>query len=210
MDTFFEWLRARFWLLVALLGLMIWGCHAWTRREMHPSPGILVAEEPLQGPAESQDLWTFKGYRFRALASFDIRARVLGTERYRWDRGAELSPIDLALGWGRMSDSAVLDKIHITQGNRWYLWFTAQFPIPQEEIISHSANMHMIPATSFLGARLKDLRVGQVVHIRGNLVSIEGPDDFHWTSSLSRKDSGDGACEVVWVDTLDIPPVISP
>jgi hypothetical protein len=48
-----------------------------------------------------------------SLASFDIRARVLARERYRFDRAADLSPIDLALGWGRMSESAVLDQLKI-------------------------------------------------------------------------------------------------
>ena len=35
-------------------------------------------------------------------------ARVLGTERYRFDRASELSLVDLALGWGPMSDTRAL------------------------------------------------------------------------------------------------------
>jgi len=38
----------------------------------------------------------------------------------------------------------------------------------------------------------------------GYLISIRGEDGWHWRSSLSRTDSGDGACEVVWVDSLAI------
>jgi len=196
-----DWLKSRFWLLAICFGLLIWSCHSWTRRAVHPPPGILAAEEPLQGAPESLEPWEFKGYRFFALATFDIKARVLGTERYRWDASAELSPIDLALGWGAMSDSAVLDQIHITQGDRWYFWSTPSFPISREEIASHSANMHMIPATRVVESSLKDLRVGQVVHIQGRLVRIEGPGGFRWVSSLSRQDTGDGACEVVWVQS---------
>src|SRR6185437_4176759 len=68
------------------------------------------------------------------------------TERYRFDAGAALVPEDFALGWGRMSDSAVLQQIDITQSARFYYWSVRQFPIPRREIETHSANMHLIPA----------------------------------------------------------------
>jgi hypothetical protein len=139
------------------------------------------------------------------LANFEIRARVLSSERYRWDAGAKLSPIDLALGWGRMSDSAVLESITIGQSDRWYHWrVSSQPPIPMEEIISNSANMHIIPATPGVERTLKDLRVGQVVNLKGWLVRIEGPGGFRWTSSTTRTDTGDGSCELVWVDEAGI------
>jgi hypothetical protein len=138
-----------------------------------------------------------------SLASFDLRGRVLAQERYRFDRAAELSPIDLAMGWGRMSDSAVLDQLKIWQSGRWYYWSTRRFPIPAEEITTHSANMHMIPATPLVQRQLLRLRVGQVVRIRGQLIRAEGRDQWRWASSLSRTDSGDGACEVIWVETVE-------
>jgi hypothetical protein len=33
-----------------------------------------------------------------------MRARVLSTERYWFDGASSVSPIDFAVGWGRMSD----------------------------------------------------------------------------------------------------------
>ena len=83
----------------------------------------------------------------KALAAFVVEARVLGRENYRFDAGAELAPVDLALGWRPMSDSAVLAEIAIHQRNRFYYWFTATFPIPRRDIEIHSANMHLIPAS---------------------------------------------------------------
>jgi hypothetical protein len=70
----------------------------------------------------------------------------LSSERYSLGREADLSPVDLALGWGKMSDEAVLSKINITQSNRFYYWHVDAFPIPRREIEINSANMHMIPA----------------------------------------------------------------
>src|SRR6185369_12554143 len=67
------------------------------------------------------------GYRIAPLQSFSLEARVLASERYRFGREADLSPIDLALGWGAMSDSAVLADFDITQSGRFYLLARAAF-----------------------------------------------------------------------------------
>jgi hypothetical protein len=202
-DELLEWLKARWWVLFTVLALSAWGLNAWMTGPLHPPPGVLAPEEPIQGPPLSTEPWTYRDHRLISLATFDLHARVLSRERYRFDRAAELSPLDLAMGWGRMSDSAVLDQINIRQDGRWYYWSTAHFPIPAEEIISHSANMHMIPADAWVKRQLLALRVGQVVHLQGQLIQAEGRDQWKWRSSLSRTDTGDGACEVIWVETVE-------
>lgn len=204
-EELWQWLKGRFWLLALALGLAAFGLHHWLTGPMHPPPGVLAVEDPVQGPPTRTDPWSVGSDTLTSLASFDIRARVLARERYRFDRAADLSPIDLALGWGRMSDSAVLDQLKIWQDGRWYYWSTSKFPIPPGEVTTHSANMHMIPATPLVKRQLLRLRVGQVVRIQGQLITAQGGDGWHWTSSVSRTDSGDGACEVIWVETVGVP-----
>lgn len=198
-----QWLKERWWAIAATAALLVWGSYAWLTRPLHPPPGVLSAADPIQGPPLSPEPWTFREHRIKALASFEIRARILSRERYRWDRAAELSPIDFAMGWGPMSDSAVLDRLKVWQENRWYYWSTPNFPIPAGEITSHSANMHMIPATPLVRRQLLRFREGEVIHLRGQLVRVEGKDRWTWVSSLSRQDSGDGACEVIWVESVE-------
>jgi hypothetical protein len=201
-DELLDWLKSRLWLVLLLLASLAGGLRWWLHHPLHPAPGILAPEDPVQGPPSSAEAWEFKDHRFVPLASFELRARVLATERYRFDRAAELAPVDLALGWGRMSDSSVLDCLKIWQDGRWYYWSTPSFPIPAGEISSHSANMHMIPSNAFVKRQLLAVRVGQVIHLRGQLIRAEGRDRWTWASSLSRQDSGDGACEVIWVESL--------
>jgi hypothetical protein len=50
---------------------------------------------------------------------------------------------------------------------------------------------------------LKKLRPGQIVTARGYLVDVRGPGGFTWNTSLSRTDTGAGACELFWVEALD-------
>jgi hypothetical protein len=62
--------------------------------------------------------------------------------------------------------------------------------------------MHMIPANDDIKKTLEDLRPGEVIDLKGFLVLVTRPHGWKWKSSLSRTDTGMGACEVVWVDEL--------
>ena len=139
-------------------------------------------------------------------AHFEATARVLSREDYRFDAGAALAPTDLALGWGRMSDSGVLDRIEITQSGRFYYWRVKDFPIPRREIEESSANMHIIPADAGVRAMLDRVRPGELVHLEGFLVDARRADGWRWNTSLTREDTGNGACELVFVESLTVEP----
>lgn len=186
---------------LAIVGFGAW--QYWSDRPVKVAPGVTVAAEPRQNDAASAE-FVHKGYTIAPLQTFDIEARVLGVKSYRTGREADLSPVDLALGWGRMSDSAVLEQVSISQGNRFYFWRVKEFPIPREEIERSSANMHMIPADSGIERRLDQVREGQRVRIQGWLVEARGHDGWRWRSSLTRNDTGAGACEVIFVRDIAI------
>lgn len=194
------------WQTLAFIALVGFGAYQYsqTRPVTVTQTGAIVAEKPYQTPVESPPRLALENYHVEPLAKFSIEARVLNTERYRLGRESEISPVDFALGWGAMSDSAVLDRIDISQHGRFYFWHVDEFPIPREEIESHSANMHMIPANAAVARRLKEIRPGQVVRLRGYLVAISADDGWKWRSSLSRTDTGNGACELVWVESVEI------
>ncbi len=196
------WLKARWPLVLMSVVVAGWGCSSWNSRAVSHSAGVLAAEEPAQENLPDGASWSAKEHRFKALARFHIRARVLSTERYHFDRAAELSPVDFALGWGPMSDSAVLGKLSINQSDRWFHWSVLTLPLPMDVITSHAANMHMIPATKTIERGLMRVREGQVATLDGYLVHVDGKDGWNWQSSMTRDDSGDGACEVIWVEKL--------
>ena len=200
MDEWLDWLQERRLMLALVVVVGFAGFMYLNDRPVTQRPGILAPEEPLQTEPASGEPWSFRNHKLTSLAKFQLRARVLGRERYRFDRAAELSPVDLALGWGPMSDTRILAAFTIRQQDRFYYWSAASMPIPPGEVISHSANMHLIPATDAVARRLLGAKVGQLVELRGQLIRAEGKDGFRWISSLTRMDSGDGACEVIWVE----------
>ncbi len=202
MDDLRDWIRERWGLALVCLFVGLMGAQWWQGRPISQTPGILAPLDPVQTDPESSASWTFRDHRITPLARFELRARVLGTERYRFDRASQLSPVDFALGWGPMSDSRILEAFTIRQRDRWYFWSSGHMPIPETEVISHSANMHMIPSTESVARRLLAVRPGQLVELRGQLIRADGKNGWHWVSSLSRTDTGDGSCEVVWVESV--------
>jgi hypothetical protein len=195
------------WMLVLLLLLAGWGAlHWWQHRPVHPSPGMLAPDAPQQTDIDNGAQLQRGDVTLAVRARFVLTARVLSREDYRFDPGAFLVPEDLALGWGRMSDSDVLAKITITQSNRFYYWHVDEFPIPRREIETSSANMHMIPADNTVRRELERVRVGQLVHLEGFLVDARRPNGWYWHTSMTREDTGDGACELVYVEDIEIVP----
>jgi hypothetical protein len=192
-------------LYLLLIVAIFFGWRDWSRREIVHPPGILVPDEPRQSAVADPRAFEWAGFRLSPRAQFDIRARVLSREDYRWDDGSDLSPVDLALGWGAMSDQSVLERIEISQGARWYYTrYDYPAPLPDSEIIRSSGNMHMVPANEYVRRQLKKIRPGHLIHARGLLVDAEHSSGFRWRTSLSRLDTGNGACELFYVERLYI------
>lgn len=166
--------------------------------------GVLIESEPQQVAELNSALpLEYGAFHLKPLAYFDLDARVLHSKTYPYDRQAALVPVDLALGWGPMSDQRVLDRLRISQSMRFY-WYEYQLPppIPPDQIASHSSNVHIIPSNSQIASRCKSLRAGSLVHLSGELVEATGPGIGTWRSSLSRSDTGNGACELLYLKDI--------
>jgi len=169
------------------------------------APGIQAKEVPHQENLDSSVIHTLDDYTVTGLAKFHIKAKVLSKENYYFDRESDISPTDLALGWGKMSDDIILDKIDISQSGRFYRWHVNSFPIPRREIETHSANMHLIPANDSIKSDIDEVRKGDVIEISGSLVEVKSnTNGWRWKSSLTRNDTGKGACELILVESISI------
>ncbi len=186
-----------------LTGAVWW---LWPAGALRHEPGVRLDREPEQQMIEPQPVGSFKKYTITAVAAYTIEARVLHTKRY-WVDGNDLVPYDVAVGWGAMSDQAVLDRLSISQCNRFFFYeWRNPPPIEISEIERHAANMHVIAANKAVAKAVKRLRRGEFVAMRGYLVNVGGPNGFHWNSSLRRDDTGNGACEVFYVESIEAKP----
>jgi hypothetical protein len=164
---------------------------------------LSIKKSPVQKNInKTKQSFQFDEFKITPLANFQLIVRVLGAERYLTDRESALSPIDLALGWGQMANPETLDKLTISQSNRWYHWRTDNFPIPRRDIETNSANMHFIPGNSAVEEKLKSIQSGDTVKLIGYLVHIDGDNGWTWTSSMTREDTGGDSCEVILLEDI--------
>jgi len=76
------------------------------------------------------------------------------------------------------------------------------------------SNNHLVFKDKETEKKAKSLSNGDQVKIKGRLVNIDArnigkpgqydPENISWESSTSRDDAGAGACEVIYVDNIEI------
>lgn len=188
------------WLLILLI-ILTFGYFIYEKMEQRRIAAIgPVEEQPVQ---ESTNIPSLQrdDYDIQPVARYAIRAKVLSAERYRMGRMSDLSPLDLALGWGPMSCNDVIEKLDIRQSNRWYYYrWEGKPPIAPADIIRSSANTHLVFASDNVKSRLLKVRAGEIVKLKGYLVNVRHRDGWTWNTSLTREDSGAGSCELMWVE----------
>jgi hypothetical protein len=194
-------MRVTPWLIAVALLFALW--RLYSQRDIERPAGVLVAADPIQHEISGGPRVRRGEFTLRPRADFRATVRVLHRESYSIGPLATLVPTDFAVGWGPMSDSAVLAHIQISQSNRFYYWRTEDWPISREEIETHSANWHVIPGNAAVQHVLGTLRIGSVVQLRGQLVDVEGRDG-NLNTSLTRDDTGAGACEILLADSAQL------
>ena len=192
-------------LLFALpLLIIIFAYFFWPETVITYPPGITAPTPPHQTNLNGVQKWTEGEYTIEALADYKIKARVLSRNNFSFGKESDLSPFDLALGWGPMSDQSVIDRINITQSNRWYHWQADVLPIPKKDISLNSANTHIIPKDETVENKFDKVYKGSLIEMKGYLVKVTAPGGWHWVSSLKRDDTGGGACELFWVEEINV------
>jgi hypothetical protein len=104
-----------------------------------------------------------------------------------------------------MSANALLDSLDISQYGRFFFYETHGQPLIElSEMAKSASNMHLVPADDTIRRALFAVREGEVVTLRGYLVEARGADGFRWRSSLTRTDTGGGACELMLVESVSV------
>lgn len=183
------------YLIIFAIGFALW--NYWLK----PDKGISDAADY----QTTEGIHQFNGYSMTNLQPYTGEFRVLSRENYNFGRESEISPVDFALGWDKMADPEVYKQLSIRQSNRWYHWrYENAPPIPVREIEMQSANTHLIPASKQIAKQLKQIDRDDLIYLKGQLVEVKSSDGWTWRSSLSREDTGGGACELMLVEEVHV------
>ncbi|RAK17230.1 hypothetical protein [Salipiger aestuarii] len=161
-------------------------------------------QDPDQVTIASGPRTDINGFETVAVARFRMQGLVLSRKDYKRDHASGYSPVDLGLGWGRLSNPRIAALMTFAQGNRQMRYSLPDGDmIPQSEIGASLTNAHLVPAGPEQKRALDRVRRGDVVHIEGYLVNVTSPDGTaRWVTSRSRYDTGYNACEIILVQRI--------
>lgn len=135
------------------------------------------------------------------VAEYTVEAVVKGKKKYS-DYPSQISSYDFILAWGELNQKEASKCIKYSQSGRWYYYrYFKGLPVSVEYIGSHSANVHIIHKDEEVFNKIKKIDKGDHVILHGYLVNVNFKDGW-WNSSLSRNDTGNGACEIMYVTSV--------
>ena len=186
-------------LIAGAIGYILWF-------NLAPASGPLAPDDPIQATV-GDNIQTFEraGATITPVATYDITAKILHIKNYEQQDYGDIMPFDIALGWGDMSNPDYTRRISFNQTNRFYTWTIMGDAVGLDRtyIEQHSANTHIIPSNQDIHNALRLLRRGNTIRMTGYLVNVTR-DKRYWETSLTRKDTGAGACEIMWVTSLQV------
>jgi hypothetical protein len=181
-----------------------------------PSQNITDNNEPIKF---SKDGFA---YSLTPIAEYQIQALVVHRMDYRLFsiyNSDSVFPVDLCLIWGdNLENKSYQNKyLSFSQDSRFcfYKWRGETSINP--DLIS---NNHLIANDSKILSVVNKIKAGDQVSISGYLVNVEAnkvgkvsdydPNSFSLKSSLTRTDSGAGACEIIYINNIEIIQVGNP
>jgi len=203
-------LFTRFILVILFLSFLS-GCDRPKMTGIEPDE-IDASQDPIQIPYKADELITKEiknGYfTITPVAEYKISGVVVGKGIYSSDWAGEISPVDLAIAWGKLADPGSNRYITYTQGYRWYFYqCKAGSPFDYSYINSHCSNNHIIPSNENIRRAVKTVKKKDKVVLEGFLVNLKGiykERPVTWNTSLSRTDIGSGSCELFYVSKVRI------
>src|SRR6266581_1148758 len=184
-----------------------------------PGPSLIhetiKESEPAQGASARPAFTTvIKGYTYTLTprAVYDISGLVVSQHRgdalLNLDHKADPGNIkDVCLVWGDVITNGSYRKVKYRSGEFTceYSWSGIVTPPFAAEKIS---NNHLIPASKAIAGDIQAIRTGDQIRMKGLLVDYKvtsaGRDIFTRRTSLTRDDTGNGACEILYVTDVTV------
>ena len=122
---------------------------------------------------------------------------------HRWSND-HLNMADVCVVWSDTAFSPTLRKLNFWNGIFTCNVQTRDSVAWSQFKMNQLSNNHLISADEFIRDRAGEIRIGDQIRIKGSLVRYGATGGGLRGTSTTRDDSGDGACETILVDELEI------
>jgi len=205
----------------AMIASLLLAGVAWWMKDALPPPAKLAARldaEPRQvrvnRPAISTTVDGVE-YRIQPRFAYDISGLVVSLHHSDswWDYAHKawddhINLMDLCVVWGNSARTGAYREISFSN-NQWECrWSTSSQQAWEAFNQAEVSNNHMLTDDPAIAKALRKVRVGDQVRVQGLLVDYttlkNGIPAGTRVSSTVRTDTGNGACEVLYVESLEL------
>jgi hypothetical protein len=174
-----------------------------------------VLEQPKQARTTKTTIGTTVNgvdYRIQPRFTYNLSGLVVSLHHSDswWDYahnewGDHINLMDLCVVWGSTAEAGAYRKVSFSN-NQWechWSWSSAEAGrnFKHEEV----SNNHIVTDDPAVAKALRTIRIGDQIRIKGYLVdyTIANRPGAR-VSSITRTDTGNGACEVLYVEAVEI------
>lgn len=155
-------------------------------------------------------------FKLTPLYEYEISGLIVREKDYSFftlDKEDSGFPIDICIIWGENVDSKNFKSrdIYFSQDSRFCYWrYKEEGSFNNNEI----SNNHIISNNKEIEKKIKSFLPGDQVKLKGKLVDVKAkiigegdeydPKKFSMNTSISREDTGAGACEIIYVEDVEV------
>lgn len=192
------------WLLVSF----------WSRNNLPHNIDYIpqMLNEPAQTSTETKPFdVNYNGVDYRVFPEYeyDLYGTIVSFRHHDGDRihmlaNDHLNMLDVCVIWGNNTSNRLLHKIDF-----WNGIFTCNVKTSDQEAwdsfdMYQLSNNHLISDDDFLRDQVRGIQIGDQIRVRGYLASYSSDKGGLRGTSTTRLDTGNGACETVYVQNFDI------
>ena len=188
------------------------------KKETLPPPEEIsssLLQEPIQRFVREESFsLDYRGstYTVEPVADYEISGMVVThndieafSDIYHDENSVDIK--DLCLLWGENLEYGVYKKDIKFWSEPWTCFFYADSRDTFNEFNKDQiSNSHLLSEHESVREKIRSVRIGDQVKLKGQLVNYfpEGRDYMRRKTSTTRTDTGNGACEVMLVDSINV------
>ncbi|MEO0574731.1 MAG: hypothetical protein AAF004_04645 [Pseudomonadota bacterium] len=154
--------------------------------------------------------WQGDAYQITPEFDYELTGLVVsfrqhdGNSRMHQRSADHLNVADLCVVWAGTARNPHLNKVSF-----WNGVFTCNFKTTDRAAweafdIHQISNNHLLSDDPTIRNAIDDVRIGDQITLRGSLASYVSPNGSKRGTSVTRQDTGNGACETIYVDSFEI------
>lgn len=204
---------------ILMIGGLLLLAVSWWQRYALPAPAALkpqLVREPVQVPTAVTPFKTTVGgvtYTVKPMYEYELWGLVVSQHDtstwWNWIHEAShdhLNVMDLCVVFGDNVKTGAYAGLDYSSGQ--FVCYVQASSTAKWQAFSMSAlsNNHLLSDRLSVTSRLRGVRVGDQVRVRGYLAEYSHQHGFAFTrgTSITRSDTGNGACETLYVEELEI------